>query len=1142
MTEASLNQRRASNPQSSVWVSASAGTGKTKVLTDRVLSLMLEETKPERILCLTFTKAAAAEMVNRVSLRLSEWAICDEKKLYQEISYLLGKNPTSDQISLARQLFVLLLDSPGGFHIETIHAFCQSLLGRFPLEADLAPHFKLIDERDAKALLLQIQEGVMANLSEKPDLQRAICCLTERLNTEKFSEMMQKMISQRGRLKKLSGFYTEDFNRLEQGLKENLGLDPFETEESVTREACLEKSFDRDSLVKAIGIYRQGKLTDYKKIPMLSLWLSVSTLEERMALFDDYSRIFLKKDRSKILDILMTKPLIDSHRLIYGAIVKEAVRHFLAVKKLKTLETVRFSVALITVAREIIHHYEKEKRRRALLDYDDLILNAGELLSRDGLAGWVLYKLDGGIDHVLVDEAQDTNPDQWSVIHAITSEFFSGIGQSEKNRTIFIVGDAKQSIYSFQRADPREYRKTHHLLAQSVRSANHYWDDVPLITSFRTVPAILKLVDAVFSKGSQASHGVIFDNEPLHHQAFRDNEAGLVELWPLVEKSETEEPESWKLPLGLVKIDNPIVKLAYWIADKIEELLLSQIILPSTKKVITAGDVLILVRKRSTLTAELVRALKNKGIPIAGADRMILTEQMAVMDILALAQCLLLPDDDLTLATVLKSPLIGLGEDDLFTLAYNREGSLWQRLQEKSKTSPFSEILTYLQTLGSHAKKHSCFDFFSSILFTAPPLGDYRTGKEALLSRLGLEALDPLDELMSLALTYETNHAPSLQNFIEWIESSDVEIKRDLDSDKTKMVRIMTVHGSKGLESPIVFLPDTMTFRERVDEIIWFESEETPHFVWPRDSESFDEKSQEVKDSLIEASRAENNRLLYVAMTRAKDHLYICGAKKSRAPLDNSWYFLVKKVMSEIGEAIPDPRLEANDEDEKNYLYRLRDAPLQKNEEKSQNTSSSIALPTELPAWAYQKVLVESQSQRPLFPSQLDSEDEQTDRYKKSPHTEKILERGKLIHRLLEVLPSFPKKLQRKKCQDIVSLRGGIFSDQERESLIDDVIAILHHPEFDYFFGPDSRAEIPITGQIGSQIISGQIDRLVVLEKEVLLIDYKSDRNPPERTQDIPKAYQSQMKAYKNLLQEIYPNKVIKSALLWTQGPTLMWL
>ncbi len=1100
-----IAQRRAADPSTSVWVAASAGTGKTKVLTDRVLALLLAGTPPERLLCLTFTKAAASEMANRIAARLAGWATTDDAVLAKELKPLLGADPSSDQMVGARRLFARLLDTPGGMRIETIHAFCQSLLRRFPLEAGLAPHFQVMDDRDSGELLMEAREEMLSAAEGEEDL----ALVTARLHETRFPEVMAMLANERGRLLRALAEHGGSVESVIRAIRHQLGLKPGDTAENLLSRACADDNFPVEDCRAAMHALMAGKASDVERGERMAAWLADP--DSRAANFAQWQGAFLTGE-GEIRARLCTKDVEASRPGTLAILQTEAERVFQLCDDLRGIEAAELTAALLRLSLRLIENYQRHKDRRALLDYDDLILTTISVLQADGGAAWVLYKLDGGIDHLLIDEAQDTNPDQWAVIRALTDEFFAGTGRREAGtRTVFAVGDAKQSIYSFQRADPREFEASRALLAARVPAAGGRWDEVALTVSFRSTAAVLASVDAVLA--GEGGRGVA--DAEVKHLVNRQGMAGLVEMWAPVQPKPQDEDEPWKPPVERREGDNPRARLARLMAARIHHMIATGEQLESKGRAISAGDVLVLVRRRGAFVDQLVKSLKRLGVAVAGADRMVLTEQLAVMDLMALAETLLLPDDDLTLATVLKGPLIGLSEEELFELAWDRPGSLWEALRK----SRFTQAFATLSDLAAKADLWTPHDLFSHVL--------NRGGKRKLLARLGPEAEDPLDEFIGLTLAYEQMHPPSLQGFLNWLAQGGTEIKRDLDQGGGA-IRIMTVHGAKGLQAPIVFLPDTLQKPKRQAGLLWLDGG-LP--LWAAGRSGLNEAGRMAQDEQDRARDAEYRRLLYVAMTRAEDRLYVCGWNTRHEPPEDCWYKLIEQGLRPLAEEVQEPFLARQDHDP--TVLRLTMAQTGKTEVSRAAAASRTAAP--LPAWAGAAAPTEPVPPRPLAPSRPEADPPA----RSSPAGETRgsqggRKRGSLIHRLLQSLPDLPAAERPQAAIRFLGRSAWGLSYTEQAEIAGEVARVMDDPTHKDLFGPDSRAEVPLIGQLGGRVISGRVDRLVVKSDSVLVVDYKTDRLPPAEP---PAAYIRQMAAYRGVLACLYPGRTVRCALLWTDGP-----
>lgn len=1150
-TDPNVLQQRASDPQSSVWVGASAGSGKTKVLTDRILRLLLPNndqkgTPPHKILALTFTKAGASEMSLRINDRLSEWAIMplksaenDQKQdnLVGNLRKLLGKEATPEQIEAARKLFARVVDTPGGLKIMTIHSFCQSILNRFPLEADLPPNFNAIDESQAQIFLKQAQDHVLKKAHENKGspLSNAIHHIATEQNEDQFIDLLKNLMSERRQAQNIleqnfgvDGLYT--------ALCQEFKIPAGKSKEEIILEACSNTSFNEQELRNACTALASGsEKTDIPRGINIQIWLDADT-QIRAKTYENYKNCFLKKSDGNILKTLATKKVINANPDIIEALQNEAERIFTLENSLKSIKTATITRDLFLIGEEILAHYNALKAKESALDFDDLILRTLDLLQGRTknlndleVAPWIRFKLDQGIDHILVDEAQDTNPEQWEIIKALCDDFFDGNTERNIERTIFVVGDKKQSIFSFQRASPEKFKSMKNWFENKITHSNKKFNSINFETSFRSVKSVLELVDSIF-KNPDIRKGL--DENELQHHAYRYTQPGLVELWPLFEDPKNVEYDPWAPPIEVIESSSGAAQMADHIGKTIENWIKTEEILESHDRPIRAGDIMILVRSRTAFLDQLVRALKTRNVPVSGVDRMILSEQLVVQDLCAAAQFALLPEDDLNLAGFLKSPFIGWNEEALFKVAHNRQGTLWQSI--KNSNNP--NIIQFLSGLIKNSGKDKPYEFFAKILQEKCPANSI-SGLHAIKSRLGNEALDPLDEFLNISLSFETDNIPTLQNFIQAQSHNESQIKRQMESNEDA-VRIITVHGAKGLQAPIVILPDTVRTGS---------SSKPERILWPDRSEAklpyFCPQSKQVPQpcsnafSILKARQDEEyRRLLYVALTRAENRLYVGGYKASKPIIDESWYRYVEKgfrSLSHIEEIVFDDKI---------ILRSSNQSTDNKPDRANNNDQSKKSCDVKTPDWLFKTMPEEPLPLRPLAPSKPSEQEAPTLSPLHSTNNHRFL-RGNITHKLLQILPDIPIENRRNAAQKYVRQPAHGLSDKVQSSIISEIFEILEHPEFTNIFGSKSRAEVPITGLLDDKtLISGQIDRLLITETEVFIIDYKTNRPPPHDVKDVPAIYLSQMRAYANIMRQIYPNHNIRCALIWTDGARLMEL
>ena len=1123
----------AANPEQSVWVSANAGTGKTHVLINRILRLLLSGTPPHKILCLTFTKAASAEVANRLRDSLGNWAIMNDLELAKSLESILGTKASDEEILYARTLFASILEIPEGLCIRTVHSFAESLLGRFPIEAGLAPHFSVIDERRAVEIRTEARDHIIIKKRHENDqLTRALSNLAYQVNEDQLENLMQELYSERHRLRHLID-NPDELIRMDKRTRKTLGLVDTDTEDSLLKLISSNTDGgDEKSLRYAVKILKSGLKSDQDRAEKISTWLNMDP-SQRIANFKNiYIPVFIT-EKGTVRKKLITNETRKKYPDALNALETERDRIFLVFNKLKAVAIAEATHSLLIFGTALIKAYENIKASRALLDYDDLIEKAEGLLEKESGVSWVHYKLDGGIDHILVDEAQDTSPAQWNIVSRLAGDFFTGLGAEKyerlQNRTVFAVGDEKQSIYSFQGADPIRFGLMHNHFYEQEAAIGRNLPIVELEASFRTTSAVLSLVDDVFAS-SEAFDGLTWNNKTIHHSTNRQGQAGLVELWDTITVDDTTETRPWDLPFDKNTAESPVVQLAEKIAKLIQHWLQTGEILQSTGRPITPGDIMILVPQRKPFVEEILRALKRYKVPVIGRDRLVLTDHLAAMDLIAVGRFVLLPGDNLNTAVVLKGPFIEFDDDLLFMLAHGRSKSLWETLIERRKeNTEFNRAWKILSSLLAKADYKPPFEFYSQLLNNG--------GRRNLLAHLGSEASEPIDEFLALTLDFERDHEPSLEGFLYWLERGKTEVKREMERGVNE-VRVLTVHSAKGLESNIVFLPDTckLPSARKNPNTHWGYSEDNDDFLLWRASKEMEE---EVSSKLLEASqlsiKQENRRLLYVAMTRARERLYVCGWEGKNGRKDGCWYDLIFPIFEEKGENIS---LDTGEN-----LWRIETPQIVLPKEDKIPTKKIEAVQT-LPQWAIMPAPPEPLLAKPLAPSKPTEEDPPSISPVKDNN--KQFQRGLLVHRLLQNLPNIPFKDRKALGKNFLRRPSLNLALEDRKEILRETLAVINHPKHAALFGPGSLAEVPITGVLGlnesSTVISGQIDRLLISDNTVTIIDYKTNRPPPENENGVSKVYLRQMAAYRDLLKAVYPNHSIQTLLLWTVGPKIMHL
>lgn len=1092
--DATTAQIAAAQPGRSTWLSANAGSGKTRVLTDRVARLLLNEVDPQHILCLTYTKAAASEMQNRLFKRLGQWAMLDSATLIEELREL-GIEGDLDDAALreARRLFARAIEAPGGLKIQTIHSFCASLLRRFPLEAGVSPQFVEMEERTAKLLRAEIVEQIAAG----PNGAK-LTALARHHTGETLDDLTREIASRAPMF---------DAPRTEAGLANALGLRPDVTRHSIEQEVFL--GGETGLLSQLVTALAAGSTMDTKAAVKLRRVSSVDF--NALAILES---VFLTGPSAKAPFSVSSRFPTKATRTALGGTMDliEAWMHRVEDARAKrvALQALDLSIALQNFAQVFLPAYARAKQLRGWLDFDDLILRARALLTRSDVAAWVLFRLDGGIDHILVDEAQDTSPVQWQVIDRLAQEFTAGQGaRPDVQRTIFVVGDKKQSIYSFQGADPREFDRMQNDFSDRLEAAGTPLQSQRLKHSFRSSSAILDVVDATFK--SLEDSGFSPDQS---HISFWPDMPGRVDLWPVNAEALEADAPPWHAPVDIKAKDDPSVILATQIADSIAHMIETCQPIPDGKDMrpVRAGDFLILVQSRSDIFHEIISACKTRNLPIAGADRMKVAAELAVKDLAAVLSFLSTPEDNLSLAIALRSPLLGWSEAELYDLAQGRGPKyLWEVLRGRAAEFPQTmEILTDLRDQADYLRP---YDLIERILTR-------HDGRRRMLARLGVEAEDGIDALLSQALAYEQKAVDSLTGFLVWLEADDLEIKRQMDA-AGDLIRVMTVHGAKGLEAPIVILPETGKRKNDVRAQV-LDVGGAP--LWRAKSGVMPDAQSEAIDRIKLAQSAERDRLLYVAMTRAEKWLIVASAKD---PGDTgaSWYEKIAAGLNHSG-AVP---------------YRINGADglrLERGDWTGAVSARATAPPqvsAPFPPYFYTQPSTAADAPAPRSPSDLGGA-------KALPgdtglNEEAAMLRGSHIHALLEFLPTLP-------VPDWPSAAAYLLpSAPDLDDLLREATRNIGASALAHLWDAGALPEVGITADLpGLGRMQGVIDRLILRHDTVLIVDFKSNAQVPETATTCPEGLLRQMGAYAAMAAQVWPGKRIDTAILWTRSSTLMAL
>jgi ATP-dependent helicase/nuclease subunit A len=1110
------SQAKASDPALSIWVEANAGAGKTFVLTNRVLRLLLDGVKPQSILCLTYTKAAAAEMRKRVGARLAGWAVADEAALRMALRELTGGEPTKRQVEDARTLFARALETPGGLRILTIHAFCEAVLHRFPIEAGVPFDFAVIEDDRQVNMLLAARESVLAEGLRGGAHAQAVETLFGLMSDHAITEAIGAALAAGARLKTVLADMPGARARLRLLVGGN--GDSSETIEADMLAGTLLVPTVLRAMVQRLGGDPEGSRTSD----------ALARIDpDRPTLMGLRKVFFTDKGEPRTRLLLKAEQL--AHPDLQEMLLAEQERLVALADRLAGARLVERSEAVLDVVAAIVARYEDEKRRHALLDFDDLIEKLGDLLDSEALGPWVRYKLDAGIDHILVDESQDTNEQQWRVVNALADEFFTGDGAVTRPRSIFAVGDQKQSIYSFQGAQPALFGDTGRSMAKKASGVDKAFERVSLHTSFRTLKGILDAVDLVCDN-AEIQQALLAEDKIIHEPA-RLHRGGTVTLWPPVQDEKTVQDEAdWpKRPVEAEQSANRRVALR--IARQVRDWIDRGRLLGERDRPVAADDVLILVQKRGALFQEIIRALRAERLPTPGADRLAVTGHIAVLDLLALIDVVLNPADDLQLAALLRSPLFDIREEDLFAIAQPRaeRQTLWSAL--------FAADLPAARAAADRLEKWRAaldmerpFEFLAGVLYA-------EGGLKRFHARLGQEVDDVLSELLDLALTHEQGPQPSLQGFAAEMRRRAVTIKREL-AETGSGVRVMTVHGAKGLEAPIVILADAASKpsgKQTGKPVYVLDKAPGPLLMHAASKGQHVAATAVERDRVDTATAAEYWRLLYVAMTRAEDELYVTGplgSGKAETLVAGTWYDAIERGLGETAQPVVDAQgTEVARVFPAAVAYQFRPAAAGRGGE------AARLVPGPVPPPQIEPVI------RPSYAGGVRATGTLETKAEALRDADTARQEGIALHALLQHLG----RVDRGNWSQVAprALEALLPEHAHRhERIAGKAMSILARAELATLFGPGSRAEVPFRVKVkqrGKPIwLSGRIDRMVVDEQGVLVVDYKSDATVPEEAAKVPGNYLTQLGLYALVAGQLFPGRNVRAAILWTELESLM--
>ncbi len=1075
-SDLNLPQLKASDPNISVWTMASAGTGKTKVLIDRLMKLLVRGANPQKILCLTFTKAAANEIKLRINQEIERWSKSDDDELQLMLKNLFGFDPKKQFLSKAKNLLPELFKSPEPIKICTIHAFCQYVLKKFPIEAGISPTFKIIDE----LLMHQVLEKLKKELFFEKSCKNAIKYFAQNFHETTIDEILHEIIS--GKFLSLTDSFS-DAQTYKGYLSQKIGIPMNNTEDIV-------QSYVLNIPIKEQISLKSENSKDAEIINSINAYLSLS-LKEKIRRWRNLNAIFLNTDQNKRVSILSKKTKDQNPHL--AELLKEWQINFAnLIKEIANNTALNASCYLYEIAESLLAKYQSFKVQNEYLDYEDLVFFTNKLLSKSIDKDWVLYKLDGGIDHILVDEAQDTSASQWHVIQNLISDFFSGQSRQD-DRTIFVVGDEKQSIYSFQGADIKALQNTKYLISSGMKNANKDYKNVQLTNCYRSTQVVVDFIQKSLNQSSA-------NFKVPDVKSMRPTSLGRVELWPMLPQLGQKKGAFWPAPTQIHTHEATKVQVSRIIASYVKNLLSKKIILPSTKAAIKESDITILVQRRNAFTDLLIDSLRKEGLSVCGLDRIKLQSNLSILDVIAIAKFVLLPSDNLNCAIVLKSPLFNLKENELHEIVFGK--TIWNNLC--SSTNPVhKEIFSKMQDILKLYADYSVSDFFFLLLDCL--------GLRTLLLEANCKSDDQvIDEFLQVTKRFESEIGGNLYNFVDWFENNELQVKRDPLSEGG--IKIMTVHAAKGLESSVVILPNAISLNINENRICWIEDDCV--LFLPRDKSDLITSYKALEE---EKSYQEYLRLMYVALSRCKDYLIICSDSSHKEAHKSSWYSIASNAIMQLGVSIKSELLEQLGLKGNIWVLQSQDFEICKKNEELLAPKTKESLITQ--KWSQGSPSATALSQIASPP--LEEEDS-------------AALYGSIVHKLLEESANgeLPQEIFNHPLLFRLSL-------EERTKTISRLKNLFSTDFWQGLFNDKVYTEVPFFDHKNDQSFVGRIDLLAVSEFEVRIVDYKTDAFVPKSEKDIPTKYLEQMHRYKTAISKIYPNQKISAFILWFENCTL---
>ena len=1102
--------KRATDPFANVSVFASAGSGKTYLLVHRILKLLLIGVAPAHILAITFTRKAAAEMQARLMNVLSEWAAASDTQL-KNIMQALSHPYDDASIAKARKLYEELLFSEQEIRITTFHAFCQDILKRFAIHAGVPAGFRVIEnnfdiKQDARKQLFN-----RAQSEDNDNLRQALFTLLQHCNSVNNVQLvLDTFIDSRSDWQSYTELQDNPVAYAEQKLHQQL------FSKSLDQESCIAKikPMIRESQ-DLFTLHASKTFQGYCEKLILFLEIADPSYSEIEKIVPVYFKSNLQRREikpSKALEKSLGAEKMN-RLLSLNENICEQLEKLLDHHKKQTLFA--FNQAWFYAGSRLIEIYQEIKFKQHCLDFDDLEWYTYLLLNQHENATWVQYKLDQQIQHILIDEFQDTNPTQWKLISPLLDEL--AIDAHENHRSLFLVGDAKQSIYGFRRANSELQQS-----AAAWAQENLHADILETDDSYRSSPAIIEFVNQVFSQ-----HHLNLENFNSH-SAIQSQLWGKVEVEPLVKPKELENAtppaQFFRNPLleAPINIENDC---HYYesqnIARKITSLVSSKtpVSTESGTRAIQYCDIMVLARSRSHL-APLELALREENVPFNSTYEKDFLSSLEVQDILALLTYLTQSHNDLALAQVLRCPLYGMSDDDLMQIAIQEETTWHDKLATYAQTAALplaKQAYDQLQNWRNLANTLPVHDLLDQIYFQSNIVQRYAASiarNSELDDLYVIEIQENLISLLQLSLDIDAGRYSSVQSFLHALQKPNASnaLVSSIQKSNRNAVQVMTIHSAKGLESPAVFLIDTGPQKAKTRAyqaiISWPSNADKPKqfFILGRKDE-IDQATQNIVEQQNEKEQLEELNLLYVALTRAKQYLFISGAT-SKKNQSSSWHSIITNSIKEYNE--------------KAWIHQFGKPPKIKptttKEQKSFISQVDLSKPFNEP--------------EEIAASNIATKDESLANY------------GTLIHKIFELINSDSQhEYQELKTAVEFSLNTAIHPN-EFESALKEVKACLNAPELREIFqikaGQESFKEVQISYIQNGKICNRILDHLILDNHSAWIIDYKTTQDVDSNTLHVrANEHLDQIKSYYEAVKKLYPQKSIRASILFTALPAV---